>query len=220
MKQRIVITGASDGLGAALLQAANKRGYETINISRRKNKEATSNILLDMSRAESIAEAAKFINTMDHLKAIIFCAGVFSYGNPATVNIEEYERVMNINLKSPLLLTAQVYDTVRSDGIDLVYINSVASQKPFTNQLLYDVSKWSLRGLIEDVGLELRDTKSRVIGVYPGMLDTDIAQKLPTPLPKSKHPMIPPKDLAELIMETVSAPRSMEVTDIIIDRKK
>ena len=93
MKQRIVITGASDGLGAALLQAANKRGYETINISRRKNKEATSNILLDMSRVESIVEAAKFINTMDHLKAIIFCAGVFSYGNPATVNIEEYERV-------------------------------------------------------------------------------------------------------------------------------
>lgn len=65
------------------------------------------------------------------------------------------------------------------------------------------------------------ETRSRVIGIYPGMTDTDLAQKPPGgALPKSKHAMIDPKILADYIVYTQQLLRTIEVSDIILDRKK
>ena len=53
------------------------------------------------------------------------------------------------------------------------------------------------------------------------MIDTDLAQKLPEgPLPKSRHPMIDPNALADYIIHTQQLPKSIEVSDVILDRKK
>ena len=52
------------------------------------------------------------------------------------------------------------------------------------------------------------------------MTDTDLAQKLPGgAVPKSKHAMIDPKILADYIVYTQQLPRTIEVSDIILDRK-
>lgn len=68
--------------------------------------------------------------------------------------------------------------------------------------------------------LELADTACRVIGVYPGMLDTNMAGNIPdNPLPKSKKPTISSRELAGLIVQAINTPKSMEVSDIIIERK-
>ena len=85
---------------------------------------------------------------------------------------------------------------------------------------MYNASKSALHSFTNDPRVELAETRSRVIGIYPGMTDTDLAQKLPGGAPpKSKHAMIDPKILADYIVYTQQLPRTIEVSDIILDRK-
>lgn len=216
----IIITGASDGLGAALVAAAKEVGEKTTNISRHINESADENVIADLSNVDQIKEAATKIRSISTPKALVLNAGVLSLLNLQDVNEIEYERVMNINLRAPVLLVAELFDWIVSNSVDVIFINSIAGLRGFKQQLVYDISKWGLRGLTEDLRLELADTPCRVIGVYPGMLDTNIASKLPKgPMPKSSKPTISPHELARMILQAIMQPKSMQVSDLVIDRK-
>lgn len=217
----IIVTGASDGLGAAIVDEAVRLGEKTLNISRRPNMSASDNFAVDLSAVDGIAAAAKRVKEAGNVKAIILNAGVLSIHAFEDMSDAEYERVMAINLRAPTLLLGLLFDWIRQNEVDVIVINSVAGRRGYQGQALYNISKWGLRGLTESIREELAGTKCRVIGVYPGMLDTNMSSKLPSgPLPKSKHATIPVKDLAQMIVQAINQPKSMEVTDIVIERKK
>ncbi len=216
----IIITGASDGLGAALVAVAKKVGEKTTNISRHMSDSADENIIADLSDVRQVKEAAAKIRSISFPKALVLNAGVFSLLNLQDVDESEYERVMNVNLRAPVLLVAELFDWIVSNSVDVIFINSIAGLRSFKQQVVYDISKWGLRGLTEDLRLELANTPCRVIGVYPGMLNTNIAAKLPNgSLPKSSKPTIPPHELATMILQAIMQPKSMQVSDLVIDRK-
>lgn len=215
-----IITGASEGLGAAIAQVAQENDFPVANIARRANPDAERNIIADLSSLDGVSATVEAIKAIDRPTALVLNAGTLSLTSIATVDSAEYERVMNLNLRAPLLLLSGLYDWIRNHEIDIVIINSIASQRGNKGQVTYDISKWGLRGLTEDLRLELKDTACRVIGAYPGMLDTNMAGNIPeNPLPKSKKPTISSDDLAKLIVRAVQTPKSMEVSDIIVERK-
>lgn len=137
------------------------------------------------------------------------------------MNEKDFERVFSINTKAPMLMTSNLLDRLKTDEADIVIINSVAGIQSYPAQVLYNSSKAALHSYTKDLRETLTSTSSRVIGVYPGMLDTDMAQKIPNgAMPKSKHPSISPKVLADYIVYTINLPKVMEVSDIVINRKK
>lgn len=217
-----VVIGGSDGLGKRIIDSLGVAGYETINIARRKHQNANVNILADLSTEAGLQTAIDGLrNVGQPLEAIYISAGVFSYQTLADTTLEEYDRVFSINTRAPFVLISALLDTFKADGTDVVIINSVAGIRSYKNQSLYNASKAALHALTNDLRIELAETSCRVIGIYPGMINTDIAQKLPAgPLPKSKHAMIDPVVLADYIVYTQQLPKSIEVTDIVLDRKK
>lgn len=220
-KRTVIITGASDGLGAAIQETARRAGFQTVNIARRPHSQATHNIQADLSTVEGVFQAVADLQKLNCTPAaIIFNAGVLSVEPIAHISISEYERVMNLNLRAPLLMASRLYDWLREHGADIVMMNAISAQRAYTGQAVYDVSKWALRGLTEDLRLELAGTPCRVIGVYPGMLDTNMATKMPSPLPNSTSPTIPAQELAEMVINAIQLPKQMAVEDIIIDRRK
>lgn len=215
----IIITGASDGLGAAVASSAKANNIAVMNISRRPNPHVEENVCADLSTLEGIEAAVAAITAVQHPTALVLNAGVLSLEPLAKITAEEYDRVLHLNLRAPLLMMARLHDWVREHGVDIVVINSLAGRRAYAGQMSYSVSKWGLRGLTENLRLELRDSSARVIGVYPEMLDTNMAAHMPSPMPKSKKPTINSHELAELIIRSLRTPKSMEVQDIIIDRK-
>lgn len=217
-----VVVGGSDGLGKGIIESLNNLGLETTNIARRKNSDAKQNIVSDLSTEAGIRIAVEEIqNIKQPLEAIYIAAGVFSLQDINDLKIDEFERVFTINTRAPFLLVSALLDRIKAEGTDLIFINSVAGIRSYKNQSFYNASKAALHSFTNDLRAALSETRSRVIGVYPGMIDTDLAQKLPGgPLPKSKHAMIDPKILANYIVYTQQLPKTIEVSDIVLDRKK
>ena len=216
----IIVTGGSDGLGAQLVHLAKNSGQETVNVSRRSNVNATINIKADLSKVADITATTTAIRKLSNVSTLVLNAGVFSLQKLCNIEEQEYKRVMDINLRAPLLIVAQLIDWIIENEVDVVVVNSIAGMRSFKEQTIYDISKWGLRGFTEDLRLELSSTRCRVIAVYPGMLDTTIAEKLPTgPLPKSKNPTISSRELARIILDTIQLPKTMQLSDIVIDRK-
>lgn len=218
----VIVTGGSDGLGSALVDSLMASGFRVVNVSRRENDKAHVNILCDLSTTHGIKNAADSILRMNEpLRAIIHSAGVLSFGEASSLDGVEYERVFNINTKAPMLITSELFNKLKEDETDIVIINSVAGIQSYPAQTLYNSSKAALHSYTKDLRETLSSTGSRVIGVYPGMLDTSMAQKIPDgAMPKSKHPTIKPAELADYIVYTINLPKVMEVSDIVINRKK
>lgn len=217
-----VVIGGSDGLGKKLIESLNRLGLETINIARRTNNDAQYNISTDLTSDSGIATAAKELgNIKSALEAIYISVGVFSFQSIDEFTADEFERTFAINTRAPFLLVSSLINRIRADDTDIIFINSVAGLRSYKSQSLYNASKSALHSFTNDLRVELAETRSRVIGIYPGMIDTDLAQKLPGgALPKSKHAMIDPKILADYIIYTQQLPKTIEVSDIILDRKK
>jgi len=217
-----VVIGGSDGLGKALVASVKSAQAKVMNISRRGNDEADHNVSCDLTTELGILTAVNEIsNISEPLEAIILTAGVFSYQDLSEIDANEYARTFDINTKAPILVLGPLLERIKSDGTDVIIINSIAGIRSYKHQALYNASKAALHSFTNDLRVELAETASRVIGVYPGMIDTDIAQKLPGgPLPKAKNQLISPRVLADYIIYTQHLPKSIEVSDIILDRKK
>lgn len=216
----IIVTGGSDGLGYRILAEAKTAGFDTMNISRRSNSEANVNLLADLSTEEGLEAACSAILEKKSPKALVLNAGVLSLGELTSVTPEEYDRVFDVNFKAPLLMIARLYDWILKHEVDVVFINSTAGIKLYKNQMIYNTSKWALKGLADNFREEVRDFGVRVISVHSDMLDTDMSSKLPSgPMPKSKHPAIDSGYLAKMIIESIKSPKSMQISDIVIDRK-
>lgn len=222
LDKTVIVTGGSDGLGKELVNSLVTSGFKVVNISRRENDKANVNILGDLSTADGVKNATDSILKMDTpIKAIIYSAGVLSFNDISSVNEKDYERVFSINTKAPILMTTDLLSRLKTDEADIVIINSVAGIQSYPAQVLYNSSKAALHSYTKDLRETLNKTNCRVIGVYPGMLDTDMAQKIPDgAMPKSKHPSISPRVLADYIVNTINLPKVMEVSDIIINRKR
>ena len=217
-----IVIGGSDGLGKALVASIKSINAKVMNISRRANDLADYNVSCDLSTEKGIATAVdEMKNSSEPLEAIIISAGVFSFKDVGDLDAAEYARTFDINTKAPLLLVSPLIEKIKEDETDVIIINSTAGIRSYTHQTLYNASKAALHSFTKDLRAELAETASRVIGIYPGMIDTDLAQKLPEgPLPKSKHAMIDPTVLADYILYTQRLPKSIEVSNIILDRKK
>jgi NADP-dependent 3-hydroxy acid dehydrogenase YdfG len=217
-----VVIGGSDGLGENIIESLNGLGLETVNVARRKNSDAKQNIECDLSTEEGVRVAIEELQNIEKpLEAIYISAGVFSFQDISNFTADEFERVFAINTQAPFLLISALLSRIKDENTDLIFINSVAGIRSYKHQSLYNASKAALHSFTNDLRAELSETRSRVIGIYPGMIDTDLAQKLPDgPLPKSKYAMIDPKILAGYIVYTQRLPKTIEVSDIILDRKK
>lgn len=217
----IVITGASDGLGKALAKLYKEAGIQVVNISRRECVYADVNVLYDLSDEGGVLASAETTQKLEGvIDTFVNCAGVLSLEHLGELTWSEIDRVMRINVHAPIQLTSLLIERFKQDGTDIVNIASTAAINTYKGQPVYDASKHALRGFTNDVRLELENYTNRVIGVYPGMFDSEISQKIPgLKIGKSRHPVIPVDSLALLIKTSLDMPKVMEVADIVINRK-
>ncbi|MEN8222948.1 MAG: glucose 1-dehydrogenase [Acidobacteriota bacterium] len=185
LKNKVVlITGATSGIGYACAEKFAEFGVKLFITGR--NKEILSALAKKLDKTTNVKYLAgdlsdgKFretvinetINEFSGLDILINSAGIIGSGTIENTPMEEYDRMMDINLRSIFhLIQLSIPHLEKREG-NIVNVSSITGLRAFPGVISYCISKAGLDQLTRSAALELADKKIRINAINPGVVET------------------------------------------------
>lgn len=205
-----------------------EHNYAVIGISRTKPDLAIEHIAADLTNK---GEILMVIDTIKEKYADFVCL-INNIGDGKAEKINEIDfdsadRALKINLLAPMVLTTSLIDTIKKNEADIINIWATIGFKWYEHFTAYSSAKRWLRWLTENLQVELKKTKCRVIGVHPGWMETPWntweqwrQKQMNTITGENKSStFMNPKDIAQIVYNAFITPKNIEISEIIINRK-
>lgn len=214
-----IITGASDGIGASIAQNLIMQGWEVIGISRThpKNKKIKY-VQWDLTNNTDIQRIIETIKSKySNFTAIIHSAGIYHGKELETMKPENIDKILQLNTAAPIKLCVWLINAIKENKADIIHIVSKTAFEAHTS--IYGTSKRWLRWFTQYLQAELKDTKCRVIGIYPGGVKTKLLEKAHAYEANYANYMSP-ADVADIIVRTITnVPKNIEISQLILNWK-
>lgn len=196
MRERVLITGGSAGIGAAVARRCMERGWQTVVI----DTAAGADIRADLADAAATAEALQAALSDGPITRLVNNVGVVCPNPLELQTLEEFERVMSVNLRCALQCVQAVRPGMRQAGFGRVV--NMASRAALGKELrtAYAASKAGLLGMTRVWALELGSEGITVNAIGPGPIRTELFDRVnPAGSPRTKAIIdgIPVKRLGE-----------------------
>lgn len=179
----VIITGASHGIGLATAKYLTSQGAKIVLAARSVDKLKTLEKELldsfalptDMRKPEDIKNlVAQTINKYGRIDISINNAGQGIYGLIEGVDLEQYKKVMDLNVYAVLLSMQEVIPQMRKQGGGMIInVSSVVSKKHIPNLGAYAATKYALNAISLTARQELEKDHIVVSVMYPKMTATD-----------------------------------------------
>jgi len=206
VKQTIVITGASRGIGKSIAKKLLLRGEKIVMLSR--NIDAMEKIAaehpnqavpyqVDLSDLESLEKVmAQLCSDIPKIDCVIHNAGSGLFGNIEELDFQEWQKQLDLNLNAAVFITQKLLPQMklRKSG-QLIFINSIAAGKVFSGGSAYGVSKAGLKMFADTLREELRPFHIGVSSVFPAATATSWWDSSSFP----KEEMMKPESIANAV---------------------
>jgi NAD(P)-dependent dehydrogenase (short-subunit alcohol dehydrogenase family) len=181
----IVITGASSGIGKATALMAVKRGANVVIAARREKelREVASIIspnFVEIVPADITKEADRqnivnsAVDRFGGIDVLVNAAGIIGNGTIENTTLEQWDYMMDINLRSMFRLTQLCLPRIIDRKGNIVNVSSVTGIRSFPNVLAYCVSKAGVDQLTHCAALELGPKGVRINAIDPGVVVTNL----------------------------------------------
>src|SRR3984957_16497703 len=209
----VIVTGASRGIGAAVVQAFLDRGYNVVATSRSMSKAgfaASPNLALvdgdigQAATAENVATTAtdKF-GSIDH---VVNNAGIFSAKPFTDFTIEDFRGLVSTNLEGFIFITQSAVKQMLSQGTggSVTSITSSLVKNPIAgvSASIPMITKGGLEAITLSLASEYAKNNIRFNAVAPGVVDTPLHTNTPKDFMKTLSPMgtiVNAEDIAEAV---------------------
>ncbi len=231
-----LITGASSGIGAAVLRLLLECGAEVVAVSRRKiahqknsgekcgvrAQKKFQSIQCDLSDFASlqrlIGQALKNIACLD---GVVLCHGLGDFGSLEEFSVARIKRQIDTNLTSIILITRLVTPIMKKQGRgDLVIIGSESAHRGAKKGAVYCASKFGLRGFAQALRAECAASGVRVAIVNPGMVDTEFFNELDFSPGESRDNALQAQDVASAVKTILDMPAGSVIDEINLSPQK
>ncbi len=208
-----IITGAGRGIGYAVAIALAQEGVNVGLVARSKEqlekvvKEVEAQgvkaafAVADVSINEEVTKAIEFLTIeMGAIDVLINNAGIAKFGNFMDLEIDEWEKIIQVNLMGVYYVTRAVLPgMIEQKSGDIINISSSAGQKGAPITSAYSASKFGVLGITESLAMEVRKHNIRVTALTPSTVATDLAidNNLTDGNPDK---VMQPEDIAEFIV--------------------
>ena len=172
---RVVVTGASKGLGAATAQALDEAGYEVIGLSRTGGCAVGRGVICDMTDETAVKTVfAELARDSIPVVGLVNNAGAHGQSVSAEIEIADYERVMTLNATAVVVASREAYALLkRAGGGLIVNMGSVFDKLGVKEHLAYCVSKAAVGAITRCLAVEWAEDGISVVNVAPGYVETD-----------------------------------------------
>ncbi len=180
--KRILVTGASSGMGKVFAQMIAKQGGQVVLLARNVERlQQTMDSLsgkdhqicvCDLTNENQLKEA---VGVMQPLDGIVLCAGINEFVPVKFVKQEKIEKMFQTNYFSQLILVQMLLKKkLVNKGASIVFISSVSSVMGVQGTLLYASSKGAINSAVRVLASELAGQKVRVNAILPGIVRTEM----------------------------------------------
>ena len=136
----------------------------------------------DLSEMEGVEALSKVIHDQEeHIDVLINNAGIGTGAYIDDLTVEDWDRTLDLNLRSPLFLTQSLLDLLRTQASvespsSVVFISTVAASEVFPHVMAYSTSKKGLEHLTPQLALALADDHIRVNAIAPGRFYSEMTR--------------------------------------------
>jgi NAD(P)-dependent dehydrogenase (short-subunit alcohol dehydrogenase family) len=231
-----LVTGASSGLGRATAIALGRAGADVALVARSQGeldsvKEEVSKIgcraltlPVDLASVDETAEAVRrTVEALGRIDVLVNAAGTDAPGTVEELDVEGWDRTLDVNLRAPFLLSKAAFPHMREAGGGIIVnISSVAGKRGWANASAYCASKFGLTGFTEALADEGKEHGIRAIVLYPGAMATNWGAFSPEerqegePNEVAPTRVLPPERVADLIAWLAASPPEFVLTEGII----
>lgn len=189
----IIVTGGSRGIGKCMVENFAKDGYNVVlnyNKSEKQAKQIKQNLAdegieieifkADISKRNEVKKLIEFtLNKFQNIDVLINNAGIARLHLFTDVTEEEWDEVIDTNLKSAFFTTQEVLpNMIHNKKGCIINISSVWGLVGASCEAVYSASKAGLNGLTKALAKELGPSNIRVNAIAPGIIDTQMNSNL------------------------------------------
>ena len=220
-----IVTGGTRGIGLEIVRTFLKNNAkvvlfgsreESVNKALEELKNENQNYEVsgyypDLTSMDSVKEVfEKVKNQYGRIDILVNNAGVSSSVPFADYTMEEYDRVMDINVKSLFVCSKVALDYLKETKGNIVNTSSMVSIYGQAAGVMYPTSKFAVNGFTKSLSRELAPFGVRVNAVAPGITETDMVKNLPEAMIEPLIKTIPlgrigtPRDIANACLYLAS----------------
>lgn len=186
--KRVVVTGASSGIGAATVRSLAADGWKVVALARRGDKLAAladdvnaqhgsgtvTYTQCDITDEASTQAAVEFALAGGPVKALANIAGAAIGKDPvATANLDDWRGMYELNVLGTLRITQKLLPALKQSSGTVLVISSTAGIEPYEGGAGYCASKFAERVMARVLRLEQIGEPVRIVDISPGMVETE-----------------------------------------------
>jgi 3-oxoacyl-[acyl-carrier protein] reductase len=210
--RRFLVTGGSQGIGAAVVDRASRAGHQVVFTGRHAGRiqdvaarTAAHGFQADVADPEDNRRTVEVcLERMGGVDVLINNAGYAYRADVGDLDLEQMRRMFDVNVFGLVDLTNRVVPLMKRQGEgDIVNIASTSGMKGAAGGTAYSGSKWALRGISQCWQAELRPHGIRVVSLCPSEVQTDFGGRTGRNNPNKLYA----DDIAATIMAALDMPR-------------
>jgi NAD(P)-dependent dehydrogenase (short-subunit alcohol dehydrogenase family) len=220
-----VITGAGQGAGRAIALKLAAHGARVVLVGRKAAKlnavaeeigaqaEVCVADVTDSAQVEQLA--LRLSRAVPQVDMLINCAGEALIKPVEQTTVEDWHRILDVNLTAPFLTSRALLPLLRkSANASIVNLLSKVALRGFAHIAAYTAAKTGLLGLTRAMSAELKGDHIRVVPVCPGPMDTPMRWAATPDM--DRQWVINPDAVADVVWQVVNLPRGVTMGEILM----
>jgi len=215
---RVLVTGGSSGLGAAVVAAVADGGGRPLVLDRVAPPDAeVDHELVDLADARAAEEAVRTLSSrVGGLDAVVTCAGTDACGRLEDVAPDEWDRVVQVNLLGTVAVVRAALPDLLARRGRVVTVASTLGLRALSDASAYCASKFGVVGFTRALAVETQGRLGVTMlvpgGMHTAFFDGRDEQYKPPPDAKLNQP----QDVARAVVFALSQPEGCEVRELVV----
>jgi NADP-dependent 3-hydroxy acid dehydrogenase YdfG len=227
----VVITGASSGLGEAAARLLTNEGAKLVLGARRIDRlEALAGELgldgkavlkTDVANRDQVKRLVdRAVELHGRIDVLINNAGVMPLSLMSSLKVEEWDRMVDVNIKGVLYGIAAVLPIMNAqERGQIINISSIGGLSVVPTAAVYCATKYAVRAISD--GLRQENKKLRVTCIYPGVVESELAETITEPFSADamvsfREIALKPDAIARAIRFAIEQPEDVDINDITV----